>query len=130
MVFDSPESNVCLAQRNRSNTPLQALTTLNDPVFFECAQVLGRQLAMSAASTDQRLQQAAMVSLSRPLASDELQILRQLHADETTWFSRHPDEAKQVVGAFASHETATHRVAAWIGVARTLLNLDEFLTRD
>ena len=130
MIFDSPQSNVCLAERNRSNTPLQALTTLNDPVFFECAQALGQRLATSDSSTDQRLRQAAMASLSRPLASEELEILRQLHADEATWFSEPPTEAGQVVGTFTAPDTAVHDVAAWIGVARTLLNLDEFLTRD
>ena len=130
MIFDSPGSNVCLAERNRSNTPLQALTTLNDPVFFECAQALGRRLASLDSTNDSRLQQAALTSLSRPLATDELAVLRQLHTEEVAWYRQHPQEASRVVGAFAAPDTPTHRTAAWIGVARTLLNLDEFLTRD
>ncbi len=130
MIFDSPGSNVCLAERNRSNTPLQALTTLNDPVFFECAQALGRRLASSDSKTDSRLQQAALAALSRPLVSEELSILRQLHAEEVAWFGQHADEAIRVVGGFPAPDTPTHHTAAWIGVARTLLNLDEFLTRD
>ena len=130
MIFDSPGSNVCLAERNRSNTPLQALTTLNDPVFFECAQALGRRLASLDSATDSRLQQAALASLSRPLATDELAVLRQLHTEEVAWYRQHTQEPSRVVGAFAAPDTPTHRTAAWIGVARTLLNLDEFLTRD
>ena len=130
MIFDSPGSNVCLAERNRSNTPLQALTTLNDPVFFECAQALGRRLASLDSTNDSRLQQAALTSLSRPLATDELAVLRQLHTEEVAWYRQHTQEASRVVGAFAAPDTPTHRTAAWIGVARTLLNLDEFLTRD
>jgi len=131
MIFDSPGSNVCLAERNRSNTPLQALTTLNDPVFFECAQALGHKLAAAkSSSVESRLQRAALAVLSRPLTSEELDILGQLHADEIAWFGDHADEAIGVVGTFAVRDTANRHTAAWIGVARTLLNLDEFLTRD
>jgi len=130
MIFDTPESNVCLAERNRSNTPLQALTTLNDPVFFECAQTLGHRLATSPSSIDKRLQQVALTALSRPLGPDEMSVLRQLHNDESEWFSKHLEEARQVVGPFTSSGTPLNRMAAWIGVARTVLNLDEFLTRD
>ncbi|HAA50931.1 MAG TPA: hypothetical protein DCE43_14540, partial [Planctomycetaceae bacterium] len=87
MIFDSPESNVCLAERNRSNTPLQALTTLNDPVFFECAQALGHRLATSASSIDERLHQLSLSALSRPLEQAERKVLKQLHDDESEWFS-------------------------------------------
>ncbi len=130
MIFDSPGSNVCLAQRNRSNTPLQALTTLNDPVFFECAQALGQRIASGSSSPTQRLNQAALASLSRPLSTEELSILENLYAVEQAWFARHLDEARQVVGRSKtpSHDLAS--TAAWISVARTLLNLDEFLNRE
>ena len=130
MIFDSPESNVCLAERNRSNTPLQALTTLNDPVFFECAQALGHRLATSASSIDERLHQLSLSALSRPLEQAERKVLKQLHDDESDWFSTHPEEARHVVGPFTASGTPLNRTAAWIGVARTVLNLDEFLTRD
>ena len=73
---------------------------------------------------------AALAALSRPLVSEELSILRQLHAEEVAWFGQRADEAIRVVGGFPAPDTPTHHTAAWIGVARTLLNLDEFLTRD
>jgi len=130
MIFDSPGSNVCLAQRNRSNTPLQALTTLNDPVFFECAQALGQRIASGTSSPTHRLNQAALASLSRPLTSEELSILEQLHADELAWFAKHLDEARQVIGRPGSPAGQQPDTAAWISVARTLLNLDEFLNRE
>ena len=50
-MIDAPESNVCQASRNRSNTPLQALATLNDPVFVECARALGNELALMKATS-------------------------------------------------------------------------------
>jgi hypothetical protein len=130
MIFDSPGSNVCLAQRNRSNTPLQALTTLNDPVFFECAQALGHQLAGATTPPADRIQHAALVALSRPMTFKELRILKQLHADEQQWFAKHPDDARQVAGNTHLNNTSPATTAAWISVARTLLNLDEFLTRQ
>ena len=130
MIFDSPGSNVCLAQRNRSNTPLQALTTLNDPVFFECAQALGQRIASGASSPADRLNRAALASLSRPLSSEELGILAQLHADEQAWFASHLDEASQVIGRPGTPRGRESSTAAWISVARTLLNLDEFLNRE
>ena len=130
MIFDSPGSNVCLAQRNRSNTPLQALTTLNDPVFFECAQALGQRIASGASSPADRLNRAALASLSRPLSSEELGILAQLHADEQAWFASHLDEARQVIGRPGTPRGRESSTAAWISVARTLLNLDEFLNRE
>src|SRR5207245_11405825 len=49
MTFDAPDSNVTCTRRERSNTPLQALTLLNDPVFFECAQALGKRMAAEPA---------------------------------------------------------------------------------
>jgi hypothetical protein len=130
MIFDSPGSNVCLAQRNRSNTPLQALTTLNDPVFFECAQALGHQLAGATTPPTDRIQHAALTALSRPMTFKELRILTQLHTDELQWFSQHPDDASQVAGNTILNNTTPATTAAWISVARTLLNLDEFLTRQ
>ena len=137
VIFDSPESTVCQAMRNRSNTPLQALTTLNDPVFFECAQALGRKLHQATGSTRARIQQATARTLSRRLDDDELSILTDLHHDEATWFAAHQADARRVVGladddgepgrtADAATLAAT---AAWVSVARTILNLDEFINR-
>src|SRR5205085_7765623 len=55
MTFDSPDSNVCIVRRERSNTPLQALTLLNDTVFVECAQALGRRLGTEKGSVEERV---------------------------------------------------------------------------
>src|SRR5204862_6813021 len=66
MTFDAPDSNLSCVRRERSNTPLQALTLLNDSAFVECAQALGRRLAQeSAASVEGRLRSAVRVCLSR-----------------------------------------------------------------
>src|SRR4029077_13070035 len=76
MTFDAPESNVSCTRRDRSNTPLQALTLLNDPVFHECAQALGRRI-QSAHPHDNvaQIKLAAELGLGRPATGEELQSL-------------------------------------------------------
>jgi hypothetical protein len=129
-VFDSPESNLCLAKRNRSNTPLQALTTLNDPVFVECAQALGQVLARQPAGTESRIQFAARKCLSRTFQPEEVRALLTLYQAEKTWYGQHPDEAVKLIGDYKDKNVPPREAAAWVAVARTILNLDEFVTRE
>ena len=130
VMFDSPESNVCLAERDRSNTPLQALATLNDPVFVECAQALGRDLAVLPGTPEERLQVAGMRCLSRRFSQDEADVLASLLASEQLWYRDRPAEARQSVGDYSAAEVADATTAAWLAVARAILNLDEFVTRE
>src|SRR5207237_7392924 len=82
VTFDAPDSNLCCVRRERSNTPLQALTLLNDPVFFECAQALGRRLSQHPAGSEQeRLRFAVRSCLSREPSPRELERLQRLYAE-------------------------------------------------
>lgn len=130
VMFDGPESNICQAMRNRSNTPLQALATLNDPVFVECAQALGQQLASQPGSDDQRLHGLAQRLLARELDSTETRTLRSLLADERSWYLDRPAAAAELVGEHADELFDDRETAAWVAVARAALNLDEFVTRE
>lgn len=130
LMFDGPESNVCQAQRNRSNTPLQALATLNDPVFFECAQALGHTLARTQAAEASRLEVLGMRCLSRVPEPRETDALLQLLNAERDAYRHQPDAAAKLVGEYAAHPVEDYETAAWIAVARTVLNLDEFVTRE
>ncbi|MCH2200482.1 MAG: PSD1 and planctomycete cytochrome C domain-containing protein [Fuerstiella sp.] len=130
LMFDGPESNVCQAMRTRSNTPLQALATLNDPVFVECAQALGHTLARKQAGDESRLEFLLKQCLARTPETRELDALLQLLRLERNWFRSNPKEAKQLVGEYSADPIEDYEAAAWTVAARTVLNLDEFVTRE
>ena len=130
MTFDAPDSNVTCTRRERSNTPLQSLTLLNDPVFFECAQVLGARLAASDASGARaRISQAFEQCLARPPTAAELVRLGQFYEQQLQLMRAHPDVAPKIAGAAGRGDDLAER-ATLVAVARTLINLDEFITRE
>jgi len=129
-AFDTPDSNVTCTRRERSNTPLQALTLLNDPVFFEAAQALGRRMAARGASAAERLSYGFRACLSREPTSAELNRLRTLYDEVRALCEARPDEAAKLAGGKPTEGVPVAEVAAYAAVARTLLNLDEFLTRE
>lgn len=138
IMFDGPESNVCTAMRNRSNTPLQALTTLNDPVFVECAQALAKSLVTMPGNDDARIRHAGRVCLTRSFESAEVRELLSLLNEERRWFAGHKAEAAKLVGEYSASAASSSgkaaipdtETAAWVTVSRTILNLDEFITRE
>jgi Protein of unknown function (DUF1553) len=147
-TFDAPDSNVTCTRRERSNTPLQALTLLNDPVFFECAQVLGNRLAAEPATdTEERIQRAFEICLSRPPTAPELARLKKMYAGQRRLFQTNVENASKVAGVSfpppqaqantsgGNHSNGVDRLrlvetANLVALARTILNLDEFVTRE
>ncbi len=109
-AFDVPDGNQPCPRRDRSNTPIQALTLLNDPAFVECTQALGQRLMQISGDREQRLQQAVSLCLARPVSDAELAVWRELLMEQ-------------------ERQRQKERVV-WSGVARTLLNLEEFITRE
>jgi hypothetical protein len=129
-VFDCPEATVCTAQRNRSNTPLQALTTLNDSSFVECAQALGRRILREGpGDVEGRLQWVGKVCLGRRLRAPEAEALRDLFEAECRTYEADPQAAVTFVGDYPVEGHSQAETAAWIAVARTVMNLDEFIVR-
>lgn len=126
-TFDLPDSHVACTRRDQSNTPLQALVTLNDPFFFRCARGLGLRIVRDRPTADvgERIDHAMRVCLARPPDETELARLRLLYDDQLAICRQLPDSATTLVGNESLPEAA-----AWIGVARVLLNLDEFMTRQ
>lgn len=122
MVFDAPESNLTCVRRERSSTPLQALSLLNDMTLVECARGLAQRmvsdetLAGSDASAPDRIRQAFRLCLVREPSQQELSLLDGLY-----------QEVLQFPGKNSEPDAAA---AASFTVARTIMNLEEFLTRE
>ena len=134
MTFDAPDSNVACLRRERSNTPLQALTLLNDPVFFECAQALGRRIVKEApsANLDDRLTHAFRLCLSRSPSEAEAAGVKELYNAQLAFCTSDAKAAENLVGKELPQPggVAVPELAAWVIVGRTLMNLDEFITRE
>ncbi len=107
-TFDAPTGEACLAKRDVSNSPLQALTLLNDQMFMEAAAAMARNVIAESQDDDSRLTNTFRRCLTRPPGSDELTMLK-------TFLAKH--RAEKLDGE-----------ALWIAVCRAVLNLDEAIT--
>jgi hypothetical protein len=129
VTFDCPDANAAAVERQRSNTPLQALATLNNEVFVEAAQALGRRLATAEpAGDEERIDLAWRLCLARPPTAAERARLLKLLEDYRAWYSEHERDAAALAGETSADAAA--ETAAWIATASVLLNLDEFITRE
>jgi hypothetical protein len=126
-TFDGPSGEACVARREVSNTPLQALTLLNDPALTEAAQALGRAAATAAGSTAEKAAAVFRRCLTRPPAADEAGLLVKFLESQKAKFAADPRAAAALAGA--GEGDAADR-AAWTAVARAVLNLDEFVTKE
>ena len=131
-TFDAPSREVCTVRRERSNTPLQALVTLNDPVYIEAAQALARRLAAQGGTAGDRLDAAFRLALARapkPIEQREmLALLERTRARFTGDATRARQIATDPLGPLPPGADAAD-LAAWTVVANVLLNLDEFLMK-
>jgi hypothetical protein len=126
-TFDAPSGEACVARREVSNSPLQSLTLLNDAVFFEASQALGRMAASRQGSEEDRAAFLFRRCLTRPPARQELANMVEFCREQTKRFAAKELDAGAVAGA--GNENAIER-AAWTAVARALLNLDETITKN
>jgi hypothetical protein len=127
--FDAPRSDVPVCKRERSNTSLQALNLLNDPVFVEAASALAYRIVTGASSPADRLHSAFRLTLGREPDQTEAKALESYLHQQTKIFDEHPADAAKVA-SFADGQGNQTEVAAWTGVASVLMNLDEFITRE
>ncbi len=130
-TFDCPDANLTCVERKASNTPLQALQTLNNEQFSEAAKAFARRLLTTAADGDAaRLTLAFHHCVARPPRSNELNELTNLLATARDWYRTHPDLAKSLAGAEPVPNSDQIETASWTATARILMNLDEFITRE
>ncbi|MCL4742060.1 MAG: DUF1553 domain-containing protein [Phycisphaerales bacterium] len=132
-TFDAPSREFCVPRRVRTNTPLQALATLNDPALVEAAQALARRvMAEGGADAASRAAYAVRLCLGRAATEAEVGRLVALFESESAHYRARPDDAVALatdpLGPLPDGVDAAE-AAAWTAVANVLLNLDEFLTR-
>jgi hypothetical protein len=115
VTYDSPSREFCTVRRVRTNTPLQALTSLNDPYFFEAARALAKRLvAEGGATLEDRIKYGYRVTVSRPPLPDELTKVSSFYNKQLAANQGKPDS----------------EMAALTMVANVLLNLDEAVTKE
>ena len=132
-TFDAPNRETCTLRRDRSNTPLQAFVTLNDPVFVEASQGLARRLLKEGpADTLGRLQLAFRLCVARAADAHEIKALETLLQRSLATYRADPalatKMATQPLGP-ADKGADLAELAAWTAVAGVMMNLDEFLMR-
>jgi hypothetical protein len=131
-TFDAPNREVCTLRRDRTNTPLQALVTLNDPVYLEAAQALGRRIAAGSSNPAERVAFAFRACLSRPPHEGEVARIVKLYEQSLVDFFSDDAAAKKMatepIGPAPEGSNLTE-LAAWTVVSNVLLNLDEMFMK-
>jgi Protein of unknown function (DUF1553) len=125
-TFDGPSGEACLARREVTNTPLQALTMLNDAVLLEVAQALARRVTAQTDKTEERVALLFRLCLVRAPTADETAKLTKFFELQYGRFRLDPERADTVAG----NAPGSIDRAAWMVTARAILNLDEFVTKE
>lgn len=130
VTFDSPPANASCTRRDRSNSPLQALTLLNDPVFFEAAQAMARTaLSQESQSDSDRIQWIFRRALSRTAMASEVRVMLD-YLEEQRRLMQEEAEAVEKLAPIAVAGVNRAEIAAWTGLCSVILNLHEFIVRE
>jgi len=131
-LFNAPESNTTCTRRDRSNTPLQALTLLNDEAFFEAAQALAAGILRESPSADpdRQIRFAFERCLARTPTTDEAAALRRLLDAELAEPTLAEQPRRYAPAISLPADVDARQLTAWTSVARVLMNVDEFITRE
>jgi hypothetical protein len=130
MNFDAPDSLQACLRRERSNTPLQALNLLNDPVFVEAAQGLAvRVLRERPGEWIDQLDHVFKLCLGRGPRPTEVQLLKKYFLEEQERLRREPQSIEMRFRPQGVEGVHAADAAAWVGLSSILLNRDEFTTR-
>lgn len=138
-AFDAPSREICTIRRMPTNTPLQALVTLNDPVFVEIAQACGRRIVLEGGDTvEQRARFALSLALARPPRPEEVQTIVSLVAKEMGYYQAHPEDAARLAtdplgplpDDLKKRNLTVAEMASWTVVANVLFNLDGVLNKS
>jgi hypothetical protein len=132
--FDSPNRETCTVRENRTNTPLQALTLMNETMFLEASRKLAERLLREAPATpDAKIDLAYRLVLSRSAKPKESTLLRQALERSLARYKQHPKDADALLDQGESalpRKYPRTELAAWTTVANLILNLDEAVTKQ
>ncbi|MFM7920773.1 MAG: DUF1553 domain-containing protein, partial [Planctomycetaceae bacterium] len=132
-IFNAPNREFCVVRRERTNTPLQALVTLNDEQFVEAARRLAELAVQVPGEADeQRLQRVGEAVLCRPLRADEERVLLESLQQLRSYYLSHVEDAKLLsrVGDYRwDAGLSVEQLAAWTMLCNELLNLDEVVNK-
>jgi hypothetical protein len=131
-TFDAPNREACTVKRERTNTPLQALTMMNDIQYVEAARCFAeRVVEQSLPETEQRLNYAMELATGRTLAEDELKLLENLYAKHMATFRKDPEAAKGLIESGEApriSDATPEELASLTMICNLILNLDEIMT--
>jgi hypothetical protein len=131
VTFDSPSREFCQLRRLRTNTPLQALVTLNDPVYVEAAQNLGEYMRTHGSSPEQQIQAGFQQVMLRSLSPKKLAVLARLYRSTEQYYRQKPGEAENLLDRPGFDcKKVSPQLAALTVTANTMLNLDEVITKE
>jgi hypothetical protein len=132
-IFNAPSREVCMVRRERSNTPLQALATLNDVTFIEAARTLAQLALKDGGRTfESRLNFMTERLVARPFRSDEAKVAKTTFAQLEIFYAANEAASKQLLDvgeAKADSSSPPATLAAWTMLANQLMNLDEVLNK-
>jgi hypothetical protein len=134
LLFDSPTREICMVKRSRTNTPLQALATLNEVTFVEAARKLAERMIVEGGATPEaRLAYGFRLAAARTPCPEEVKVLADGFKADFARYSRNVEAAKELI-AEGTSKPSPHlkpaELAAYTLAANVLLNLDEVLTRE
>jgi hypothetical protein len=128
--FDCPDSNTTRLERTASNTPLQALVTLNNDVFVEAAQAMARRVLGEGGDDDtQRLTYALRLCIVRQPATAEVERFHELLEVARGYYKANAEEAAELTHRHKVDGIPAVENAAWVATLRMIMNLDEFIVR-
>ncbi|NBP88941.1 MAG: DUF1553 domain-containing protein, partial [Planctomycetia bacterium] len=131
-TFDGPTGEACIARRDVSNSPLQALTLLNDPMFLEIARAFGETIVQVAGSDADRMQELSRRLLSRDFSAEEADQLLEYLKSQRQRLAEGTLSATELMGVADSGQQDLQQLreeAAWMLVARVVMNLDEAIVK-
>ena len=131
-IFNATAREQCTVRRERTNTPLQALVTLNDPQFIEAARHLAQTVLKSGGTTEQQLDQLSKRLLARPFRPNELPVVKNSLDELLAYYRNHEADANALVTTGESKPDAAldpKTLAAWTMLANEVMNLDEVLNK-